>query len=485
MNRPTQTQTIALALCFCLIFGLAFYLRQFTFWLPHWQGDQSQYVMLAMKLGARGGITFADYNLSKINVESVKVGSPAGTEIIYPYSIPSGRGFVLDAYYAQGLKYFDMPFFYKAPMLPAALSLSHTIFSGIKKPYAVVKSNLGQKVLRLKPGLYLKTQFWAAVIPFVSSLLVLLMIYFWTKRNIGDKAALFAAFIMATNPVSILTANRVWTEDLTLLFLVPAMFLYRHGWRAKRSWVCAVAGVFLGLSVLTNQRMILAIASLGLYTLLMLRSEGIGWIRCVFVTDRKWWAFTAGWIATTLPWFWNIYQRYGNPLWQPEIFVRMHYGKEIQSLGGDANMGAWYNTLLMQPHGLIYYSVGTVAICWAFIAGYATIRDAAIAGGSAVAKRPTDDRPIFMWCWIGVFAIYFFSQRTGEYRYLFPVYPALAIASGWMWTRWEARLSRITAQRWIATVVIAGLLAVSGAYSVRLILPILWKEKNLITAPWY
>lgn len=482
-----KNRTITTTLLFCLIFGLAFYLRQFTFWLPHWQGDQSQYVILAMKLGERGGISFADYNLSKVNVEVVRISDPHRTEAVYPYRISGeGRGFVMDTYYAQGLHHFDMPFFYKGPMLPIALALSHRIFSGPENPFAVIKSNLGPSVLDLRPHIHFSTQFWAAVVPFASSLLVLLMIFFWSRSMFGIMPALAAAFIMATNPVAILTANRVWTEDLSLLFLTPAMFLYRDGWRVKKPWICVVSGVLLGLAALTNQRLLLAAAALAVYTFLMMGADAGSkqGIRKFLLADGRWWGFAAGLAVMTAPWFWNIYERYGSPFWQPEVFVRMHYGKEIESLGSGANLRDWYRVLRMQPHGLIYYSVGTVAISWPLIAGYASLRDGWSAARSAWTGKAFDERVLFLWCWIGIFAAYFFTQRTGEYRYFFPAYPALVIASGWMWVRWETVLSGITAKRWIATSAVVAALAISAAYSVNIILPILWQDKHLITAPW-
>lgn len=493
MIKAVTNKTIGAALLFCLIFGFAFYLRQFSFWLPHWQGDQSQYVMLAMKLGAGGGLDFSDYNLSQINTERVRISDPPGTEIIYPYIIQGEKqkGFVLDAYRQNGLESYDMPFFYKAPGLPVALSLSHRLLAGRDRTYAVAFSNLGEKVRAIRPSIILKSQFWAAIVPFAASLLLLTAVYFWTRRAFGEMSALAAAFVLAANPVSILTASRVWTEDLGVLFLTLAMILYRHGFKTSKAFWCGVAGMLMGVSVLTNQRNLLAAAALGIYTLLMLHSERPaagkgskpGWLR--LLTDLRGWAFLAGLTVTTFQWFRTIHTLYGSPFWQPEAFVKMHHGKDIASAAGaQTNLQEWYNLLLDQPHGMIYYTVGTAAICWLFAAGYCTIKDGIRAGWSAAAGRAFDERALFLWCWIAVFAVYFLPQRTGEYRYLYPVYPALAILSGWMIVRAEARLSGIMARRAFSVAIVVACMAASAAYSVRVVQPVLWEQKNLISAPW-
>lgn len=497
-SKPLKVRITGAALLFCLIFAGAFYLRQFTFWLPHWQGDQSQYIMLAMKLRSAGGISFADYNLRGINTEVLKIDSPRGTEAIYPYRIEGdGKGFVLNAYERVGLGFLDVPFFYRPPMLPIALAVSHALLAPKDQPFAVIKNNLGAKVLDIQPGLYLRTQAWAAIIPFASSLLVLLMIYLWSRRAFGEGTALAASFIFATNPVSILTANRVWTEDLATLFMTLAMFGYRHGIRRGRVWVCLAAGVAAGLAVLTNPKALLAVAALGLYTWFVLQAEhakrSAGTSSKFFPgaflkiwTCVPWWAFLSGSVVTTAGWFMTIHQRYGNPLWQPEPFNRMIRGREIALIDGiGANLQGWYDALLSQPHGAIYYSVGTAAICWAFAAGYMTLRDAWGSTREAFMGRAWDDRPLFLWCWILAFAVFFMTHRTGEYRYLFFVYPALAILSGWMCVKIGDLLSGFTARRWIATAAVCVFLILSANHSVRLVLPVLWDQKNLITAPWY
>jgi hypothetical protein len=469
-----SSRSAAALLLFAVIFGLAFWLRQFTFWLPHWQGDQSQYVILAMKLGAK--MDPAAYNLSETNVEYLRTDAPPGTTVAYPYRAPGVRGEILDSYHRNSIGYYDMPLFYKAPLFPIILNLSHRLFAGPDSPYAVLQSNLAAKVLELKPRLYLNTQFWAAVVPFASSLMILTLCFLWTWHYFGVRAALYAAFILAIHPVSILTSNRLWTEDVMTLFLALGLWTYYEGFTRRKLWACFAGGVLTGLSVLTNQKSLLPAFGMFLFTLIAVRSEGEGkkslWRG---LWDLRWWAFAFALALVTAKWFWTIWSLYGNPLWEPK-------SEKI-----NPSEWGWYRVLLSRPHGVIFYPVGTVAIAWAFAAGFATLRDGVRSGiASWRGKALTREQllTLFAWCWTLPLAAYLMNKRTGEYRYLFPAYPVIAAMSGWMLVRLEKKLAGILARPWFATVVIAIFLIGSACYAIPVTFKTLWLERNLIHAPW-
>jgi 4-amino-4-deoxy-L-arabinose transferase-like glycosyltransferase len=114
----------------------------------------------------------------------------------------------------------------------------------------------------------------------------------WTRRRFGVQAALYAAFILAVNPVSILTANRLWTEDLMTLLLTAAMFLYYRGHGRRQVVLCFVAGILMGLAALTNQKALLAAAGAGVYTFFAVRADRRRTLS--FLTDLCWWVFVFG-----------------------------------------------------------------------------------------------------------------------------------------------------------------------------------------------
>jgi 4-amino-4-deoxy-L-arabinose transferase-like glycosyltransferase len=465
-----RTKSVGSILIFALIFALAFYLRQFTFWLPHWQGDQSQYVMLAMKIASEKSLKA--YNLSEVNTEEIRPATPPGAKIAMVYRAKGQSGDILESYHRNSIGYYDMPFFYKAPLFPVILALTHQWIGPAGVPFAVVESNLAREVLKVRPQIFFSTQFWAVVVPFATSLLIVLITFLWARRRFGDRAALYAAFILAVNPVGILTSNRLWTEDLMTVFLTLSMILYFEAFVRGKLVLCFGAGALMGLAVLTNQKSLLAASGLWVFSMIGLRAEGKKSIWRI-VSDGRWWVFAAGLALVSGWWFIKIYGIYGNPLWGPN-------SEKISP----SDWG-WYRVLLSRPHGLIFYPVGTAAVSWGFAAGYLTLRDGLRSAFYAWSGKKVDLTALFCWVWIFSFAIYLMSKRTGEYRYLFPAYPALAAMSGWMLVRLEARLKGIFVKPLFAPIAVMIFLAAAAAYSIPQAEKALRLERNLIHAPWH
>lgn len=66
---------------------------------------------------------------------------------------------------------------------------------------------------------------WGGVVlMFLISLSVLLVVYFWTKRYFGEKAALFALFLFAISPEAIAAATYTWNPHPMWLLLVVYIF---------------------------------------------------------------------------------------------------------------------------------------------------------------------------------------------------------------------------------------------------------------------
>jgi hypothetical protein len=136
---------------------------------------------------------------------------------------------------------------------------------------------------------------------------------------------------------------------------------------------------------------------------------------------------------------------------------------------------------------VIFYTVGTAAVCWGFLAGYATIVRAVRSAASAWNGRwysDVDRTILFVWCLILPYALYYLSKRTGEYRYLMPVYPVLAAVSGYMFEEVRKKIRLIFIHPHYGTAAVWIFLAASAVYSVRAVSISLWLERNLIHAPW-
>ena len=145
------------------IFLLALALRFNTFWLPHWQGDQSQYLALAMKLGTRG---IQDYNLRGVRIGFLTPKENENWGMAYvEHHADDERGDLVRSYEMLNLEFYGMPFFYKAPLFPVLLASAHRWLTRGNHPFLIVKSNLGRTVGSVKPTVFFNAQFWAVIVP--------------------------------------------------------------------------------------------------------------------------------------------------------------------------------------------------------------------------------------------------------------------------------------------------------------------------------
>ncbi|OPX95849.1 MAG: hypothetical protein A4E58_01985 [Syntrophorhabdus sp. PtaB.Bin006] len=86
----------------------------------------------------------------------------------------------------------------------------------------------------------------------VFGLLLVYVSYLFFKRLLGEKKALYGAFILAIHPYLVRYSGQVLSESLaTLLFTVTVFFFYR-GWTEGKGAYVGMSGCFLGLTYLTR-----------------------------------------------------------------------------------------------------------------------------------------------------------------------------------------------------------------------------------------
>lgn len=86
----------------------------------------------------------------------------------------------------------------------------------------------------------------------VFGLLLIYVSYLFFKRLLGEKKALYGAFILAIHPYLVRYSGQVLSESLaTLLFTITVFFFYR-GWVEEKGTYLGMSGCFLGLTYLTR-----------------------------------------------------------------------------------------------------------------------------------------------------------------------------------------------------------------------------------------
>ncbi|MBF0254008.1 MAG: glycosyltransferase family 39 protein, partial [Candidatus Omnitrophica bacterium] len=378
------------------IWAAAASVRVFTFWLPHWQGDQSQYVMLAMKMDQLSLKGFQDYNLRSVKVRILRPYGLPGVELVAPeHTEKKELGEILEVYNRLGLGYYDMPVFYKAPLLPAILAFAHQTLTVGNHPFMVVRSNLGEQVLRDRPPILFQAQFWAAIVPYAASLLVVLLTFGVARLMFGNTVALFAAWILAFNPVNLLTAHRIWTEDVMTFFMVASALLYWFYYHRRNTFGVFMAGVLLGYAVLTNQKALLLVPVVYVHTVLT-HKQKLWNLRKLphILINRDAIFFVLGMLLISGTWFDLMNRVYHNPFFQPKM-VR-----------DESQAAEWIKLLRARPHAAVVYTLGVMYLCPPLTGIWLSLKKTLKEIGSVFSKTNRMVPAIFCWMWVGIFFWY-------------------------------------------------------------------------------
>lgn len=457
-----------------LMLTLAFWVRRQTFWIPHWQGDQSQYVALAMKLDRQG---LTGYHLSNVAIRVITMRDPENWKLIYPTLTQNEDvGDILRAYEMGGLTYYDMPLFYKAPLFPMTLMYAHRWLAADHQPYVIVSTNLRREALRIKPEFFFRAQLWAVIVPLVSNLLVILFTYLLARRLFGDREGLYAAAIMAFNPIGVVSSNRLLTEDLSGCLSIAAVWCFLGALRRSR-WLGAFgAGLLAGLAILAKQSAMLVLPALGLYACAVAvrrvdRSRPGPFFAAVFNPAVVCLIAGAAWVS--LHWFIKVYQVYGTPFYEPTA-------QEI--LQGDQT--GWHEVLNRRPPAAILYTVGLCYLCPPMFVGYLSAIRSWLGRHVASARSAYTWPQLLLWTWFLAFFVYFAVRgESKEQRYLLPAHPALAILSASMLAGIRERIAPRLGALWSEGLVVV-FLGLSAWWSVPMALETIFDEKFLILKPF-
>ena len=473
--RPPDLGKKTVLLAFILILLFSFFVRSFSFFLQHWQGDQSQYVALAMKLKEQG---LRGYNLTQMEIRRMIFTQYPDWQFMYPVLLKEGvEGDFFKAYERFGLEFNNMPLYYKSPLFPATLALSHRLFAPPNQPFVVVKTNMNETHKVYYDLFFVKTQFWAVIVPLLSNLLVIVLTFFFARKLFDSRTALLAMLLMSLHPIGIVTSYKVLADDFVSFFVIAALFLfYLANEKKSLSWALT-AGVTAGFAFLAKQSAVLILPTAGLFLLLTGEKKWFdprAW-RAV-LTNRTFLFFVFGSVFISAHWFVKIYQTYGNPFYQPSPFQMSEEDKT-----------GWFGILSLRPHVLMLFVLNIPYLCPPFIFGHLTFKDFV----RSVWKRTLKALPpageersvLFLWAWVLPFLLFFvFRIESKEERYLLPVYPALAVLSAvglLKFSRWlSARFNRATVN-WSVAV----LLLLTTAWSVPIAMETVFHERFLILQP--
>jgi len=488
-----------------LILVAAFFMRWNTLWLPHWMGDQSHYISLAMKLDKLG---FDHYNLRGIELEFIEIAENSRIRIVYPRLARDiySKGRILSGLKMAGIDYYDQPLFHKPPVFSVLLFLSNKLFAKSKGIYTVVYSNVGNFIDRLKPKVFMESQFYAVIIPLVFSMGTVLLTFFIGAMLFSNRVGLYGAFIMSIHPVAIMTSQKLWADDGVCFFINIALLCLVIGVKYKKEILFLISGLITGLAVITKQTGgYFAIATVAF---LILSGEDRKWKKSdavIFISSVIF--FLAG-SAIMINFAENGFSSYFGAARQAAINLRpalllfcklilfifvlrwignrkvdiksllmallkrriFYYVAGVVFVSGvwfikvydvfgdplhlpgqsdlvEKDITGWYTELISRPKGVILFLVGIPYLCPVFAACIGSLKAFVLNIARIVKEKDFDFRFIVLWFTILVF--YFFLRQDREHRLMLPVYPSLAILAAYVID--QARLYRGRFAKYLGT----------------------------------
>jgi len=465
-SRPARNITIVL---FLAILALAINLRQHTFNLPHYKGDQQHYLGLAFKLDTRG---ISGYNLRGIN--------PYGN-LQYPHRLrigaAEGKGQMLKTLERANITYYDQPLHHIPFGFPLAIMLSHKIFAP-GDPYYGLTINVAEIIRKAPPGAGLRNfrfdpsiagaQFYSIIVPFSFSLLLIILVYLLAKKLYNnDQVALIAMFLMAISPIDILSSQKLWADDMTAALAALSILLYILSIDKKMPILAFAGGISCGLSAITKQNGAFIVFVVIIWHLItnfdrLFRKDTF--LKVIF--DRNLILFGLGAILSAGYWFAKVTSVYGNPVYRPHQagISRVAEITWFKTVGSRSR----YLYLAGIPYQNPLFALAYIAPLWLFL------------------DKKRAKNTLLPIIWIAVF-LYIFQVYLGrggkEHRYMLPAYPAYAILGAYIANRLRMFIDRKTGFR-VGTVLLLILLAASAFWSIPMGLDVVFMNKALILKPF-
>ncbi|MFH1665724.1 MAG: glycosyltransferase family 39 protein, partial [Candidatus Omnitrophota bacterium] len=174
--------------------------------------DESVYAILAAQIGADP----ADYNTVRI------------------YRDAREKGRELPAY-------FNKPLFKHPPLFARMISSSYRVFGS--------------------------TYYSAFKVSLFSGILLIILAYLLGEVLFDNKTGAWAAAIMAIEPVTWITSQKIWMETALAFFMVLALYLFATGLKKQKPYFFLASGIAAGLAALVKYPGVLVTAVICLYAL--------------------------------------------------------------------------------------------------------------------------------------------------------------------------------------------------------------------------
>lgn len=403
-NRINILHIIILILI-CVIFRLP------TFFLSHNNNDELIHLSLAMKIDKYDLNVFRNKQYNLFFVEKIfipkrhLVGAIEGEREI---------GTLFEGFLGEREILSHHP-----PALPLFIAISHKIFAN-KLLYIVnISSNVH---LMLKN---FTIQFYACIVPFLFSLLLILSTYFLGSMFFSHRIGLLSALFLSLTPTELMTANKIWADDMTAFFVTLSIILYLFSLRDKKPIFSLLSGLSCGISIVTKMSGLYIIIIVLLFHIFENRTKKVN-LRNLkeFLFDKYVLYFLAG-VFIASAWWIDLYLSKFDIRWTKSYFTvneTWETAKTWNPYFKIASNRPWYSYFVLVPFQFPLYSLSFI-----FVPSF-VFKNRVKSFMSFIKEK--DMRFLgFLIIWFLAIIIFLTLKPGKELRYMLIAYPAISILS--------------------------------------------------------
>ncbi|MHB9037996.1 MAG: ArnT family glycosyltransferase [Armatimonadota bacterium] len=281
---------------------------------------------------------------------------------------------------------------------------------------------------------------------------LVLLVYALASYELGRRAGLISALVMATCLQQFVLARAAVT-DITFVFcLTASLYAYRR-WldaqgRAVLGWAL-LCGVMTGLAMLAKG----PVAPILLGVTFLIHLKWTGRLRRLLSVDALVTVVAA--LMVGIPWYVAMYVIHKDAF--VEGFLVANNISRFLNPEHKAQTGGWYSYFMNIPVLFIFFFPWSVFLPQSIARSWRSNETSRLAS-----------------VWFAVVFVFFSISKTQLVTYIFPLYPAAALFVGMFWTKFASKdggLSRGTRVGLWLNLAIGMLLAIAGVASVRLRFP--------------
>lgn len=467
MNTGHKREGIIVGL---FIFFIVALLRLPIFFLSHQNNDELIHLALAMKIDTFGTEVFS---AEQYNLWYVEKGIDHKQQLVGIFLGDRRIGSLLEGFLGERSRFSHHP-----PLLPFCIALSHKLWAD-RIDFLV---NLSENIYLMAHNFIFQAP--ACIVPFVFSLLLLYCTYLLGRMFFSEGVGLLAALLLGLTPAALLSANKIWADDMTAFFATLAAILYLYSVKNNKPFLSLFSGLACGLAIIAKMSGIYIIITVLIFHVLVYVQKRVS-LESIksFCFDRKILYFLAGAFIVSAWWF-NAYDTnhhfftLGHSKWYFAVNETWGAAKTWSTFFSRVSNRPWFTYFVLMPIHTPLFLFSYVFM--PFFALRKKIKRIGLYVGH-------DDLILrFLLIWMIVPFIFLTLKPGKEMRYLLIAYPAVAILSAYcfrfLYEWFNAKEAEVSVR--LRNIFFISIIMLSIFYSLKIALPSVFFRSDLIVFPF-